>query len=40
MLQTKKKLNMKILVTGTGGYIGSLAARRLLEAGMEVVVEA
>ena len=28
---------MKILVTGTGGYIGSLAARRLLEAGMEVV---
>ena len=37
MPQTKKKLNMKILVTGTGGYIGSLAARRLLEAGMEVV---
>jgi UDP-glucose 4-epimerase len=28
---------MKILVTGTGGYIGSLAARRLLDAGLEVV---
>ena len=28
---------MKILVTGTGGYIGSLAARRLLGAGHEVV---
>ena len=28
---------MKILVTGTGGYIGSLAARRLLDAGHEVL---
>ena len=28
---------MKVLVTGTGGYIGSLAARRLLNAGVQVV---
>lgn len=28
---------MKILLTGSGGYIGSLAARRLLDAGFEVI---